>query len=278
MTTFDSTKASLNDLLREIKEGKIQLPDFQRGWVWSDDRVRGLLASISRGFPVGAIMMLLFIGQIGFAQQEADPSRWEAAMQAFDEQDRALPPPEGAIVLTGSSSIARWNDQAAAALAPLTVIARGFGGSTMQDALYHLDRVALRYKPRAILIYEGDNDTWARVPEETIVDQFRQIVARVHDELPETRIYVMSVKPSLARVDVWPAAQEVNGQLKAIAAADPMVHYIDAANPFLKADGKVMTDILVEDGLHLNTVGNLIWGSTIRAALMPREARLETLH
>ena len=233
---------------------------------------------LSRIPLVGAIMMLLFIGQIGFAQQEADPSRWEAAMQAFDEQDRALPPPEGAIVLTGSSSIARWNDQAAAALAPLTVIARGFGGSTMQDALYHLDRVALRYKPRAILIYEGDNDTWARVPEETIVDQFRQIVARVHDELPETRIYVMSVKPSLARVDVWPAAQEVNGQLKAIAAADPMVHYIDAANPFLKADGKVMTDIFVEDGLHLNTVGNLIWGSTIRAALMPREARLETLH
>ena len=40
MTTFDSTKASLNDLLREIKEGKIQLPDFQRGWVWDDDHIR----------------------------------------------------------------------------------------------------------------------------------------------------------------------------------------------------------------------------------------------
>lgn len=33
MITFDSTKASLNDLLREIKEGKIQFPDFQHGWV-----------------------------------------------------------------------------------------------------------------------------------------------------------------------------------------------------------------------------------------------------
>ena len=45
MTTFDSTKASLNDLLREIKEGKIQLPDFQRGWVWDDDHIRDLLFS-----------------------------------------------------------------------------------------------------------------------------------------------------------------------------------------------------------------------------------------
>lgn len=42
MTTFDSTKASLSDLLREIREGKIQLPDFQRGWVWDDDHIRDL--------------------------------------------------------------------------------------------------------------------------------------------------------------------------------------------------------------------------------------------
>lgn len=226
-------------------------------------------------FVAAAVILLLLAGQAGFAQQEADPTRWESAMQAFDRQDRASPPPEGAIVLTGSSSIARWNDQAAAALAPLTVIARGFGGSTMEDALYHLDRVALRYKPRAILIYEGDNDTWGRVPEEKIVDQFEQIVARVHEELPETRIYVMSVKPSVARVEVWPAAQKVNGHLKAIAAADPLVHYVDAVTPFLKADGTVMTDIFVDDNLHFNTMGNLIWGATIRAALMPREIRHE---
>ncbi len=58
MTTFDSTKESLLDLLQSIKQGKTQLPDFQRGWVWDDHRIRDLLASISLSFPIGAVMML----------------------------------------------------------------------------------------------------------------------------------------------------------------------------------------------------------------------------
>ncbi len=230
------------------------------------------------------IKLVLIVGLMAAAvsaqaQRDTDPARWEEAMQRFDEQDRMSPPPEGAIVLTGSSSIARWNNQAAAALAPLTVIPRGFGGSIMSDVLHHLDRVALRYKPRAILIYEGDNDTAWGIPNDEIVGNFEKIVARIHEELPETRIYVMSVKPSVLRVDVWDAAQGVNKRLHAIAEKDPLVYYVDAANPFLQADGSVMTDIFVEDNLHLNAMGNLIWGSVIRAALMPQEARLEkSLH
>lgn len=66
MTTFDSTKSSLNDLLREIREGKIQLPDFQRGWVWDDDHIRDLLVSIARSFPIGAVMLLESGGEVRF--------------------------------------------------------------------------------------------------------------------------------------------------------------------------------------------------------------------
>ncbi|QGQ21944.1 DUF262 domain-containing protein [Gimesia benthica] len=66
MTTFDSTKASLKDLLREIKMGEIQLPDFQRGWVWDDDHIRDLLVSIARSFPIGAVMLLESGGEVRF--------------------------------------------------------------------------------------------------------------------------------------------------------------------------------------------------------------------
>ena len=66
MSTFDSSKESLNDLLREIKKGKIQLPDFQRGWVWDDNHIRDLLISIARSFPIGAVMLLEAGGEVHF--------------------------------------------------------------------------------------------------------------------------------------------------------------------------------------------------------------------
>lgn len=57
-STFDTTKTPLQDLLKQIRSGKMQLPDFQRGWVWDDERIRSLLASIAVSFPIGAVMLL----------------------------------------------------------------------------------------------------------------------------------------------------------------------------------------------------------------------------
>jgi hypothetical protein len=66
MSTFDSTKTPLPQIIREITEGKVQLPDFQRGWVWDDEHVRSLLISVARSFPVGAVMLLETGGDVRF--------------------------------------------------------------------------------------------------------------------------------------------------------------------------------------------------------------------
>lgn len=56
--SFDSTKTPLQELLFRAEKGLLQLPDFQRGWVWDDERIRSLLASVSVSFPIGAVMLL----------------------------------------------------------------------------------------------------------------------------------------------------------------------------------------------------------------------------
>lgn len=66
MPSFESTKLPLSKILESITEGKIQLPDFQRGWVWDDEHIRSLLVSIARSFPIGAIMLLEAGGEARF--------------------------------------------------------------------------------------------------------------------------------------------------------------------------------------------------------------------
>ena len=66
---FETNPIDLKDLLDDVEEGKIQLPDFQRGWVWDDERIKSLLVSISRQFPVGAIMTLSANGEVHFQRR-----------------------------------------------------------------------------------------------------------------------------------------------------------------------------------------------------------------
>lgn len=57
-----SNDTSLQDILRGVSSGTTCLPDFQRGWVWDDERIRGLIASITSSYPIGAVMFLEYGG------------------------------------------------------------------------------------------------------------------------------------------------------------------------------------------------------------------------
>ncbi|WP_278490791.1 MULTISPECIES: DUF262 domain-containing protein [Negativicutes] len=55
-----SLDTNLSKLLDEVQSCDMQLPEFQRGWTWDDDRIRGIIATISQGYPMGAIMRLQY--------------------------------------------------------------------------------------------------------------------------------------------------------------------------------------------------------------------------
>lgn len=89
---FTTIPMPLKTMLDGLRGGAIQLPDFQRGWVWDSDRIRGVLASISRDFPVGAVMMLETGGEITFrtrpVQGVVDPEQKEPDTLILDGQQR----------------------------------------------------------------------------------------------------------------------------------------------------------------------------------------------
>lgn len=93
MPNFDSTKVSLKAILDQIVEKKIQLPDFQRGWVWDDDHIRSLLVSIARSFPIGSIMLLETGGDVHFQTRPVegvslDPNTVKIEHLILDGQQR----------------------------------------------------------------------------------------------------------------------------------------------------------------------------------------------
>ena len=63
---YELIKPTLHDVLKDAQSGKLQLPDFQRGWVWEEDRIASLVASVVRRFPIGALLTLKTGGVVRF--------------------------------------------------------------------------------------------------------------------------------------------------------------------------------------------------------------------
>jgi lysophospholipase L1-like esterase len=200
------------------------------------------------------------------------PTRFENAIRAFEAADAKLTPAPGQIVCVGSSSMAFWNATIGKDLAPLKVIPRGFGGSNMNDALHYVDRVVLRYRPKAVVLYEGDNDIAQGIAPGKIVETFNAFTAAIHKAQPDTRIYVMSIKPSPSRLALWPKSVEANKLLRAACALDPKrLTFVSTVEAMMGADGQVRAGIFRPDRLHMTAAGYALWRDVLRPVLMKGE-------
>lgn len=205
------------------------------------------------------------------AKQYGSPQIFEPSIRAFEAKDQLNPPTPGGIVCVGSSSMVGWHATIQKDLAPLPVIARGFGGSNMNDALYYVDRVVLRYRPRAVVLYEGDNDIAQGIAPEKIRDTFLAFESAVHKRLPDARIYVMSIKPSPTRWNLWAKSIATNKLLQAACAADKRLTFVSTVEAMMSADGKVREDLFKADRLHMNAKGYELWRDVLRPLLVKRE-------
>ena len=206
-----------------------------------------------------------------FARQTAAPAaadRWEAAIRKFEDQDRVSPPPQHGVVFVGSSSIVRWDLAKGFPELGASAINRGFGGSQMGDAARYANRIVIPYKPRIVVFYEGDNDLPTSDTPAQIAGQFTRFVADVHAALPDTRIIVIGVKPSLQRWALIEKARAVNALIRKECDAQSFLTYVDVERPMLGPDGKPRPELYVEDGLHMTPEGYRIWNTAVRPLVL----------
>ena len=202
----------------------------------------------------------------GTAQAAVDLEQFEPEIRAFEASDRvAMPAPNG-IVFVGSSSIRRWTSLAAD-FPGLPVLNRGFGGSTFPEANHYFSRLVPPYRPRTIVVYEGDNDiATGRTPQQVLAD-YQEFVRLVRGTLPSTRIVVVGIKPSPSRWQFADQQREANRLLREAVANDTLQSYVDVFAPMLGAGGRPEPSLFVSDSLHMTPAGYAIWRAQIAPQL-----------
>lgn len=195
-------------------------------------------------------------------------ARWEKEIAAFESADAKAPPPKGAILFIGSSSIRLWRTLAQD-FPHHRVINRGFGGSQIVDSTHFADRIVFPYAPRQIVMYAGVNDIDAGKSSEQVGSDFLAFAAKVHSRLPEVPIAFISIAGNPARWKEIEQVRAANALIKALCEADQKLTYIDTASAMLGSDGLPRPDIFVPDRLHMNAEGYKLWTRDIAPHLTP---------
>ena len=220
-------------------------------------------APLARG-TVAVFLLGILAWQLRAA--EINSTQWEKDITAFEAMDRTNPPPKGAVLFVGSSSIRLWanlsND-----FSGLKVIQRGFGGSHIPDTTYFADRIVIPYQPSKIVLYAGDNDIARGHSAEQVASDFRALVRKVHEALPKTKIYFLAIKPSPSRWHLSPQSSEANRLIRRFCRAHRNVEFIDVWTPTLGSDGRPDPTLFEKDNLHINRKGYARWAEVIRKAL-----------
>lgn len=210
--------------------------------------------------------MLVLMWCVFAAGPPVSPSvRWEKQIAAMEKRDRVSPPAAGAVHFCGSSSIVLWD--LAEWFPKGGVVKRGFGGSQIADSAYFAGRIITPYRPRAVVLYAGDNDLAAGKSPERVRNDFLAFVAAVRRGSPRTPIHVISIKPSVLRWKLWPTIQRANALIRAECEKGEGLRYIDVATKMLDAAGKPRRDLLAVDGLHLSEEGYRMWTEAVRRSL-----------
>jgi len=191
-----------------------------------------------------------------------DPNRFKDQIDRLFNMEYNFNPNKKLVVFTGSSSVAMWKD-IQDYYPEYNVVNNGFGGSHFSDLIHFYDELILRQTADVLFIYEGDNDIAGNKKPNKIYKEARSLIKRIKNDLPQTRVVIISPKPSIAREHLKKEYIKLNKKLKKYCKKQDNVAFADVWSIMMDENGNVYKDIFIEDGLHMNKKGYDLWDKVI---------------
>lgn len=203
------------------------------------------------------------VGDYIFTSAEIESALcYENDIAAFESSNAQKGDPQGGVVFLGSSTFTLWLSLVRAfrdAVPGVPLFNRGFGGSKVSDSLFYWERVLLPLTPRAVFFYAGDNDLEHGKSPQCVVEGTKALCERTWQSLPDTKFFLVSVKPSPARWHIFDLQTQTNELLRAYCADDGRLTFVDITTPMLNENGGIRPELYVADELHLSLAGYRIW-------------------
>lgn len=182
----------------------------------------------------------------------------------FKRQDSISFPVKNQILFVGSSSFTMWTD-VHNQFPGYNILNRGFGGSSLTDVIKYADDIILPYHPKQIVIYCGENDLAASdtVSPFMVLNRFRSMYYLLNSVYPNIPLLYVSIKPSPSRAHLMNKMQETNKLIKRFLSKQKNTKFVNVYNKMLDSKGVPMNDIFLQDKLHMNAKGYVIWQKAI---------------
>ena len=215
-------------------------------------------------------VFVLFLGMLSSHAQTNTAIPFQEEIDVFIKNDSIQMPATNSILFVGSSSFNYWKD-ISNYFPGYAIINRGFGGSSLTDIIHFNQETILKYKPKQIYIYCGENDIAASdtITPQIVFERFKTLHSIIRNHLGKNiSVMYVSIKPSVARWNMEEKFVAANSLIRNFINKQKQTQFLDVHSAMLDTNGEVYEDIFIADKLHMNAKGYAIWQKIIAPTLV----------
>jgi lysophospholipase L1-like esterase len=216
------------------------------------------------------LISAFLFGMLTSSAQTSTAIPFQDEIDAFIKKDSIQMPAANSILFVGSSSFNYWKD-ISNYFPGYPIINRGFGGSSLTDVIHFKQETILKYKPKQIYIYCGENDIAASdtITPQIVFERFKTLYTIIRTHLGnKVPVLYVSIKPSVARWSMENKFVAANALIRNYINKQKHTQFLDVHSAMLDTNGEVFKDIFIGDKLHMNAKGYSIWQKIIAPTLV----------